>query len=440
MNLSKFFHSIKIKDDLYAIYNALLMEVLYVNYDELKQIESCDITDEGTISALKQAGIWITDSSTDEKALATLKKQCESTLGIIDIMYLITTQKCNLKCSYCFLENNPHRNQSQNYMSADCSKKAIKSFAKLILSEGREKGTIVFYGGEPLLNKELFFESVLYALEFPVEWDFSIITNGTLLDEKTVEFCKEHHITVGLSIDGPKNIHDKNRKYRNESRSSYDECMASKLLLERIGCNYGLSMTLSQDVIDNKSDVLNWLFDNHRGDVFFNLLHFTSEDEFDDSYIKSATQFMIDFYNLNESKGFVMHEGRIQRQIDSFINQKFVFSDCGAVGCHQITVLPDGNLCICHGDSVDKKLFLGNLDNIEFDSVSDSIQGKKWTTYSTLNDEECLNCPAIYICGRGCPQHAENVFGDRSHKEPNYCYYIKEMLFWLLSRGSNHYD
>lgn len=435
MKLSKFYHSQKIRDDVFAIYNSLLMDVLYVNNNELYDIENCSLSNIEMVTALKSSGIIIDDENTDKAALDILKKQCESTAGIVDILYLITTQKCNLKCSYCFLENNPNRNQSQSCMSLECSKKSIQNFANLILSEGRNKGTIIFYGGEPLLNKDLFYDSITFALELPVNWDFSIITNGTLLDESTVLFCKQHNITVGLSIDGPKDIHDRNRKYRGGEKSSYEECMISKKLLEKHQCHYGLSMTLSQDVIDHKNEVLKWLFKNHHGDVFFNLLHFTSGEEFDETYIKDATQFMIDFYNMSENNDFVIHEGRIQRQIDSFISQKFVFSDCGAVGCHQITVLPDGNLCICHGDSVNKDLFLGNIDTVNFSDVSRSEQGRKWASYSTLNDDECLECSAIFICGRGCPQHAENVFGDRGIKEPNYCQYVKDILCWLLSRG-----
>ncbi len=192
---------------------------------------------------------------------------------------------------------------------------------------------------------------------------------------------------------------------------------------------------MTQDLIDNKDIVFQWLFDNHIGDVFFNLLHFTSNDEYNESYILSATEFMIDFYNLSEQKGFVIHEGRIQRQIDSFINNKFVFSDCGAVGCHQITVLPDGNICICHGDSVNSDMYIGDVDSVSFSEIPYSIEGKKWSAYSTLFDDECLKCPAIFICGRGCPQHAENVFGNRSVKEPNYCHYVNRVLGWLISRG-----
>lgn len=433
--LSRFFHSTMIENNKYAIYNSLLMDILYVTYDELLMINSCSIQNELDVDTLYKAGIYVSSPESDEKALTALRNRAKMNLGIIDIMYLITTQNCNLKCSYCFLENNTHRNQRQTNLSTENAQKAIYKFANLIMSEGRSNGTIIFYGGEPLLNKRVFYDSVLYALTFPISWSFSIITNGTLLDEEAALFCKKYNISVGLSIDGPKVIHDYNRRFRNNGQSSYEACMKSQRLLEQHNCNYGLSMTLSQDVLQHKEIVFNWLIENYKGDVFFNLLHFSSKKEFDSTYISEATQFLIDFFELCEKDGFSIKEQRIQRQIDSFVKQEFVFSDCGAVGCHQITVLPNGQLCICHGDSVNKNLCWDDIKSIDLTKIVKSCQGKEWYDISTLNDEDCLNCPAIFICGRGCPHHAESVWGSKRIKEPNYCEYVKGVLAWLLSRG-----
>lgn len=413
------------------------MEVIYVSSEEHQNIIDGTVTEIDELNTLKNSGIYVDNESVDDKALAILKQQSISSSGVMDIMYLILTQKCNLKCSYCFLENNPQRNQAQSSMTIETAKKAIDKFVNKITSDNRDSGTIIFYGGEPLLKKDVFFEAVCYALTFSVRWSFSIITNGTLIDLEIVKFCKEKNITVGLSLDGPKELHDLNRTYRLGDGSSYDDCMKAKKILDEYGCHYGLSLTLSKEAIANEEVLIDWLMRNHRGDVYFNLLHFSTKDASSSEYIDKAVRFMIKFYEMCEKNKFVLKEGRIQRQIDSFTKQKFVFSDCGAVGCHQVAVLPDESLCICHGDSVDSNLFLGSLRDVDIIDIPKTNQGKKWVSYSTLLDPECLSCPAIFCCGRGCPQHAENLFGSRDSKDYNFCEYVKRVLSWLLLRGYN---
>lgn len=433
--LSRYYHSYKVEAETYAIYNSLLMEVLYVTLEELEAIENGTVESEEMIRQLFDAGIYVINSSVDDEALNFYKSCHASTSGMVDIMYLITTQKCNLKCTYCFLENNPNKDISLPYMTNEIAIGAIKKFAEYLLKNKKEKATIIFYGGEPLLQKEVIFTAVTYARRYPIKWDFSIITNGTLLDEETANFCSYNNVTIGLSVDGPEFLHNLNRRYRMDNRPSYDDCMNSKKLLDKYRCSYGLSITLSKDTIKYKDKLVEWLFENYEGDVYFNLLHFSSEDVFSRKYIEEASKFMVEFYEKCELNGFKIKEGRIHRQIESFIERKFVFSDCGAVGCHQITVVPNGQLCICHGDSGNTKYHFGMLEDLCISEIQKTEQGKAWRNYSTLNDDECLKCPAIFCCGRGCPQHAENLFGNREYKDENFCVYIRNILNWLLNRG-----
>lgn len=433
--LSRFFHEVKICEDVYAVYNSLLMDVLYVNQNEMNYIHSCSEDNVYLTNELYRSGIYIHKMINDQIALDYLQEQARNISGNMDIMYLILTQNCNLKCTYCFLDNNPHKDFCASYMNISTAQKAVDKFYNYLIHKKIEKATIIFYGGEPLIMNELFVDIVKYAEEKNYNWMFSIITNGTLVNGDIVDFCVKHNITIGLSLDGPAFIHDKNRKYKVTSAPSYNDCMKTKSLLDLKKCHYGLSIVLSRDVIDNKQDFFDWMFSNHQGDVFFNLLHFSNREPSASEYIKLATEFMIEFYEKCEQNGFALREGRIQRQIDSIKDRKFSFSDCGAVGCHQITVLPSGEICICHGDSVNSKEFIGLIDNIDFFTFRDIDIVDFWSKLSTLYDEECLACPALFSCGRGCPQHAENLFGNRADKDKNYCFYVKEITNWLLHRG-----
>lgn len=110
------------------------------------------------------------------------------------------TKNCNLSCLYCIQEH------SSQYMSFDTAKKAIDLFSKTLSTEDK-KVQISFYGGEPLLCKNIIREAVKYAEEILVnnrgiKVIYEITTNGLLLDECFLDFADEHNIVIALSHDG----------------------------------------------------------------------------------------------------------------------------------------------------------------------------------------------------------------------------------------------
>lgn len=64
---------------------------------------------------------------------------------------------------------------------------------------------------------------------------------------KKIKYLAENNVEVGISIDGPKNLNDKNRIYRSSSKSVYDEVIEKFPKLEINNCKFGLSITVSQD-------------------------------------------------------------------------------------------------------------------------------------------------------------------------------------------------
>jgi uncharacterized protein len=145
-----------------------------------------------------------------------------------DGLYQLTlgvTEDCNLRCRYCvFSEAYPlTRNASGAMMDYSTAKKALDTYISLI-REGQEynpvrKPSIGFYGGEPLLNFDLIKKCVLYLkAKYPeFDYSFALTTNGTLLTEEREKFFREHKFLVNISIDGPKEEHDRNRVFPNGS-------------------------------------------------------------------------------------------------------------------------------------------------------------------------------------------------------------------------------
>lgn len=116
---------------------------------------------------------------------------------------------CNMNCGYCYANGGTYHSK-ENLMTMEVAEQAIDIFIKHF----GEIGSVKFIGGEPLLNKEVVCGVCDYIQEkytaglIPALPDFIVATNGTILDDKLIAYSIRYNWRVGLSFDGPENIHD----------------------------------------------------------------------------------------------------------------------------------------------------------------------------------------------------------------------------------------
>jgi uncharacterized protein len=157
----------------------------------------------------------------------------EKFVADIQMMCLELSQQCNLRCRYCAYSGNypEMRKHNPRLMSTDVAFKAIAYY--LEHSHKIENPVISFYGGEPLLNKETMFKCVEYARAHAAARStlrFSVDTNGTLVDDRLLDYFMENDFIVQISLDGPKHVHDRNRVFKN-GRGSWERI---NTLLEKV--------------------------------------------------------------------------------------------------------------------------------------------------------------------------------------------------------------
>jgi uncharacterized protein len=101
-------------------------------------------------------------------------------------------------------------------------------------SQDSNRLNIGFYGGEPLLEFELIKKCVEYAKEQAEgrEITFSITTNATLLSEEIIKYLFENNIMLTISLDGPKEIHNKKRKFAGSGEGTFDKIMENLEVLK----------------------------------------------------------------------------------------------------------------------------------------------------------------------------------------------------------------
>jgi len=156
--------------------------------------------------------------------------------------------RCNLDCEYCFyLEKQALFPKGEDYVMSD---EVLRAYInKYITLQPTPVVGFVWQGGEPTLLGLDFYKRVI-ELQRPFtgkkEITNSLQTNGILLDDEWCAFLKENDFLVGLSLDGPKDIHDRYRKDRG-GKGSYDKVMRGMDLLHKHGVEFNVMATVARE-------------------------------------------------------------------------------------------------------------------------------------------------------------------------------------------------
>ncbi len=431
MKLSEYFQYVEVSDKHYAIFNSILMQIIFIEKEKLDDVINMKV-DEEEKKLLIENGIYETTSNMDE-IYEYLRSGIKAQSKIPTIMYLNVSTFCNLACKYCFIESNPLSKQKYSKMSFETAKIAVDKFNDLLVKNEVKESQIVIYGGEPLTNWETLKEIIDYIVNIKkVKTTLTLITNGTLMNEEVIHYLKDNKVGVGISLDGPKFINDENRVFRMGNDSVYDKAMESIRLLNKLDCNYCVSATVTPKVVEYKDEVLKWLIDNKIKNVFWNLYHYASKTDEWETHYEKMSDFITDSYLVLKENN--IGEEKIKEQLELFLNQTFKFHSCGSVGLNQITVKPNGDVCICQGDSRLVSNVVGNIVKDEIEDILDNPKNEDWLKMYTVDREECKHCEAISICGGGCPLQSEALFGSRLKLDEASCIYYKKLLKWLLKQ------
>jgi uncharacterized protein len=163
---------------------------------------------------------------------------------------------CNLNCEYCFyLEKQALFTTGEKYRMSD---KVLSAFiTNYITSQPTPVVEFVWQGGEPTLLDIDFFKRVVDLQKPFVKRKTitnSLQTNGTLLTDKWCRFLKKNNFMVGISLDGPKEIHDRYRRDRKGS-GTFDQVMRGLKLLQEHEVDYNVLACVARDTAKRPLDI-----------------------------------------------------------------------------------------------------------------------------------------------------------------------------------------
>lgn len=115
---------------------------------------------------------------------------------------------CNLKCRYCYAKHGNY-GKKDSLMSKNIAYKIAKEIKETFPSVQK----VSFFGGEPLMNIDAI-ETIINTIDNK-NIKYSMVTNGTIMNDRLMDILKENDIQAIISIDGPEEINDLNRIYKN---------------------------------------------------------------------------------------------------------------------------------------------------------------------------------------------------------------------------------
>lgn len=339
----------------------------------------------------------------------------------LESISLILTNQCNFACKYCY--NSDYIKECK--MSIETAKKAINF---LIDNSIDENLTVIFFGGEPLLNKRLIKEVVEYCILLGYnkgkKFYFSITTNATLMDDEIKKFMIDNKFHFNISIDGDDHTHNCCRKYKN-GNSTYSN------VIDGIEGLPILSRTARGTITKNNTDLFSLY--KHLSLVQFNNVHFeivsTEVDTLDldlqdiDKVIEGYRKICEEFYknykdNVKLNNGAY---GQIKDDIEKIDRQTIRAYFCKAAK-NYVAIDTDGKIYPCHRYIGNKKYSIGDLYN------GFSTEKNKYVDATIFSKKECGICWARFLCGGGCYHEAEITNNDILSPSNKKCYYIRKIL------------
>ena len=402
MKLSRY-NFLKQFEDATVFFNAVTCALAIVDENFLRVVEDVKNNcydekkyDSQLISDMKISGCLIEDDVDELERLEffrNLSKYDMTKLGLT----IAPTLDCNFRCKYCF-ETHP-----KGIMSAETQAALIKFVEERL--EVAKSFSVTWYGGEPLLAKDIIYSLSEKFLELcakkNIDYDAFIITNASLMTDSDIENFKRYKIHgAQVTIDGVKEIHDARRK-NITGESTFDK------LIERVNAllNNDLSaivrINIDKENISRVDELLKILreridkYENLKIDfgqvtAFTEICKSIESDCYDN---EQFAEIMLPLYEKVFAQGFKVNK------MSAYPSPRVNF--CCVDYVNSFVIDNSGALYQCWNHVGNLKYSCGNVNSPAEKIYSENYLS--WILNNPIHNKKCRNCNCLPICMGGCP-------------------------------------
>lgn len=323
------------------------------------------------------------------------------------------TDDCNLDCTYC-IHNKRCNRMSRETLTAACD---------MAFDKGNTAG-LCFFGGEPLLEKELIYYALDYcaakSAETGKKFGCKMTTNGTLLDEEFLDRAKAAGMVIGMSFDGL--AQDVCRKYAGGGGTFADVERKARLLLAKMPMSYAM-LTLAPEAAEKYAASVEYLhaLGFHRVTA---TIAYGKRVSWTDERLEVLCAELVkiaDFYGELVRRGERFFFSAFDAKISECISGYNPSERCH-LGFRQMPVAPDGKIYPCTQFIGDEKYLLGDVfGGID---VKKQIELAKRESTPTM----CAECELKTRCTNSCGCLNRMETGDENTVSPLQCTYERMLI------------
>ena len=369
-----------------------------------------------------------------EKIISSLENS-----SVINTLYLYLSEACNLDCKYCFVNK-----KNNSYMNYDTAEYYLKYFLdnankeSLLDRNNKKVFTIFFYGGEPLLNKDVLIDAVEYINKYYIENNFyyplkiCLNTNGLLISEELIKYFKINNIKIIISLDGFSENHNKLRGLSNQQINLIISNIRN-LIINKI--DLSISLTINEYNVNDLFEIYKWFLNNFKKlrIGFGNLLQVPlKKNSFNFRFLAYKTLTEIYLYAINSNIDINSYEEEFHLKVNDLERKIIKIKNCSAYG-NEMTIDSNGRIFTCHGLISNKNLGFTVFEEFNKERI-------KWSRRISLLNEDCKICEAKSICGGGCATHNYIEKGNCFEMLSTYCDYQRYIVNFFIKNKTKRFE
>ncbi len=336
--------------------------------------------------------------------------------------------RCNLQCAYCYYRPMPEILNESSQLGLE----ELERFTKEYLATNTVAPTMVWQGGEPTLAGLDFYEKAVELQrkynKAPAAVSNAFQTNGILINEEWARFFSRNDFLVGVSVDGPEELHD---KYRRDKEGTHARVMRAIETLRAARANFNVLVAVTDANVGHAAEV--YEFFRQEGISFIEVIpvaeangqgrlapYSISPEEYGEFLVELFECWLGD-------RPLTVNVRLLDNIVRSFFGvqpEYCIFRDT----CYNVVTLEaNGGLYACDFFVTEE----WRLGNIRTDRLEDVVAGERLTAFRRhvrSFRRECAGCRWFQICKGGCPKYRSAAFMKHAGGGNYFCRALKRFF------------